>query len=347
MKKVLALVLAGMMVASLSAVAFATTVTAKVTFSGGTPESDYTSYDSGELYKANSDGKLTTVYNPKTGKNSEFKQGTTLYIPLNVNGLADKEVKKYNVKAEWSVGGDSVTGVSIQNMKKSDGSFQWFVAIASKDATGSTATQDLSGVISIYKGSNKNLPANQKAMISLGKYGYGSKNISTDLGFSLEVDTPYVVNFKDLEKDAVDIITFEGVAELEGNFYEQGKLYLGFNSKFNEEIAKAYPDANLDFTNFVGEPSLNKWAVMRLYADKEQSVYTIENDKLVKVDATYDEEYEAYRFGVKKLGTYILSDKELDVNKYVPSTPAEDTSSTPTETPDEKPAVKPNPGTGR
>lgn len=346
MKKVIALALAMIMTTGMSSIAFAANEYG-VVFDEGEQRDNAVHYDSnGKLYKESS-GKLK----PAT---TEFKKGTTIYVPLEVkdNTLTNKDVLKYKVRTEWDVGGDTVTGASIAYKKRDNGTYGFFVAITSESAI-ETGTQELAGRLYVYKGNYKDAHTDQIAYIDMAKYGYSAVKF-TENDTVYNDQAPYVYKFGDIEKDTENTITFDNVGEFEGNFYKQGKLYLGFNTKFNEDVGKLYPDAQLEFINFVGEPTFNKWGVMRLYADKEQYVYAIEDDKLVKVDATYDETFKGYRFGAKKLGTFILSDKVLDVSKYSASkdeteteTGSESTSSEATVPAETITPVKPNPSTGR
>ena len=161
-------------------------------------------------------------------------------------------------------------------------------------------------------------------------YGIEAADLVTDLDNVIvpNSDQP-VVKFSNLDEE---VITFEGVGEFEINLYKQDKLYLGFNTDFNKEIADKYPEAELEFVNFVGKPAFNKWGVFYLYADEDNKyVYEMVDGVISKVDATWDESMDAYRFAAKRFDTFIVSDVELDLS-------AQGT----TEDGD-----KPNPGTGR
>ncbi len=177
-------------------------------------------------------------------------------------------------------------------------------------------------------------------MIAIGEnayatYGIGAKGLMDPLiDGVIEPNSEYpVISFKENgEYLDEEVITFEGVGEYEINLYEQGKLYLGFNTDFNKEIADKYPEAELEFVNFVGKPAFNKWGVFYLYADEDNKyVYEMVDGVISKVDATWDESMGAYRFAAKRFDTFITSDVELDLS-------AQGT----TEGGD-----KPNPGTGR
>lgn len=198
------------------------------------------------------------------------------------------------------------------------------------------------GILSLYETSpaSADVDLNEKVLFAVNSNNYATYGVEDKGLTSAEIDNVIVPNseypvisFKEngeyLEEE---VISFEGVGEFEINLYEQGKLYLGFNTDFNKEIADKYPEAELEFVNFVGKPAFNKWGVFYLYADEDNKyVYEMNDGVISKVDATWDESMGAYRFAAKRFDTFITSDVELDLS-------AQGT----TEGGD-----KPNPGTGR
>ena len=117
----------------------------------------------------------------------------------------------------------------------------------------------------------------------------------------------------------------------------QGKLNMAWNTTFDKEFGAMYNYANLSFINFEGEPSFNKNGTMYIYAeDKDTFVYEVTEDGAKAIDATWNEDYEAWEFKTRKLTKYVISDVELDEK-----TVTEDTSSSTTD------GGKDNPDTGR
>ena len=125
--------------------------------------------------------------------------------------------------------------------------------------------------------------------------------------------------------------------EFEVDLAGQGKLNLKWNSDFNKEFAAMYDYANIDFINFVKEPSFNKNGVAYIYADEDAYIYEVTADGAKEIAGLkWDEDYEAWTFKTRTLKSYAISDVELDEK-----TVTEDDSSSTTD------GGKENPDTGR
>lgn len=342
MKKVLALVLAAVLALSLGSVALAATISKPEFVLAGDD------FDTDHIFKANSDGHLIGL------GASGIKQGTTLYLPLQYEGapiydlagssepMTQGEMTKYKVLIECLVGKDLFKEAKIELKKfNASGKYNYVVALYT-NAASTVKIEDVQAWISIYKTSAKSAVNPQKGFLNFATYGFTPKSIVA-ANFEVTKDDK-VFSFPASANLSDETIVFKDVGEFEINLKAQGKLYLGFNMDFNKEIGDLYGDANMQFVNFVGNPAFNKWGVFYLYGDEGQYVYELGADKVLKkVDATWDAAYDAYKFGAKRLGSFILSDMELDVSKY--NTPAAaatpDAGAAPSETP------KPIPDTGR
>ena len=97
-----------------------------------------------------------------------------------------------------------------------------------------------------------------------------------------------------------------------------------------------YDYANLDFLTFEGKPAFNRTGDFYIYADEDAFVYEVTADGAKALDATWDEDYEAWKFRTRSLTSYVISDVELDEK-----TVTEDNTSSTTD------GGKTNPDTGR
>lgn len=390
MKKVLSMVLAMATVASMTAVAFAAASDPeKVEFGDDSFNSAGVDYQYSlnvndvQVYVVDQDNEDRLIKMPMKDKDKtdptqgkvpaqEIMKGDSLYIPLAVgSNLEQKDVKKYKVKVDFLVGGDLLEAKpEIAYKKTANDGYQYFVQFTFKQAF-VPGTSDIVAFMSVYKGSSNVKGTTQYATFEYGKVGTGAAYIGDANGGMtvLNNKAPYAFKFKHdvtsgsvteknvwvTGKDDTDVITFDGVGEFEGNFFEQGNLFLGFNTEYIVELGDAYPDAELNFVTFPGKPMFNKWGTMRLTNpdsdENDKYIYALIDGKLEAVDAKYDDDFEGYVFGAKVLGSYIISDKELDVDVFNNAVdteeptdtdaPAEDTSDVPTE------VVKDNPNTGR
>ena len=73
-----------------------------------------------------------------------------------------------------------------------------------------------------------------------------------------------------------------------------------------------YNYANLHFFTFEGEPAFNKTGEMMVYADKDSFIYEVTEDGAKKLNASYDEDFEAWVFKTRKLTSYVVSNVELN-----------------------------------
>lgn len=118
-----------------------------------------------------------------------------------------------------------------------------------------------------------------------------------------------------------DFISFSG----DGFYYDvkasdQDPLYLGVSYSPVKEISVAYQNADLDFISFPGAPEFDfsgNFSVLVPDPDEEYYLYEVKaSGKLAETNAQYDEEDEAFVLRTRSLTSYILSDQELDLEKY-------------------------------
>ena len=95
----------------------------------------------------------------------------------------------------------------------------------------------------------------------------------------------------------------------------------------------------MDFVTFEGEPSFNKNGTLYIYAAEDTFLYKVIDGKLTAVDASYNEDYEAWELKTRSLGEYVISDKEIDLDAV--NTEDKDDASSTTD------GGKENPDTGR
>ena len=357
MKKTLALVLAAVMTAGMTTVAFADATndnSLEVTLVdvtdgnylyvdanddgrfGSTDDKFTTNNGTEHLSGAIAIAKPTADKVPTSVDLSVVKGGKKVAIPLldeHGNKITEKDdVRRTKVKAEWKVG-DLAEKPEIEFVKIGD-EYVYAVTFTLPEAA-ETKTTDLAGSISVYESSSQlKDDYNDKELVTLNfgsEYGYKVEEFDKVADWN-KVE---VVDFDGIED--VETMSFGDDFEFEVDLAGQGKLNLKWNSDFNKEFAAMYDYANIDFINFVKEPSFNKNGTMYIYAeDKDTFVYEVTEDGAKAIDATWNEDYEAWEFKTRKLTKYVISDVELDEK-----TVTEDTSSSTTD------GGKDNPDTGR
>ena len=368
MKKIFALALAAIMTAGMATVAFAATfdqdpdgiqVGIQPDSTAGWTTADSTGTS---LYKLDS-SRAENVVDGKVTSGTKFEGGNRLAIPLivwdddtdgaNVGeyGTGDKvqwytkdvDYKKASFKVDWKVGDAEVdfelvkfAGGVLNGLSNDE--YVYCAVITLPENNGNKAV-DLAGTIQAGTSSTTAKKGNSmKVELSYmpnSDDSYTSTNFS---GGTLDTNDGIVSFDKSAGEIDIDFDAAVGtVATFTVDVSSQGKLNMAFNTDFDKDFGAMYNYANLSFLEFEGTPSFNKNGTMYIYAeDKDTFVYEVTEDGAKAIDATWNEDYEAWEFKTRKLTKYVISDVELDEK-----TVTEDTSSSTTD------GGKDNPDTGR
>ena len=110
--------------------------------------------------------------------------------------------------------------------------------------------------------------------------------------------------------------------EVDVRIYDGDKLYLYNDVKADKDILKAYADSDADITflNFPGDTTFNATATVYMYKDENSYIYEVKNGKLVESSAKWSEDDGAWILKARTLGSYVFSDVELDVTEDVDDT---------------------------
>ena len=368
MKKIFALALAAIMTASMATVAFAATFDQDPDGIqvGIQPDSTsgWTTADSSvtAVYKLDS-SRAENVVDGKVTSGTKFEGGNRLAIPLIVwdddtdgskvgeydSGdkvqwyTKDVDYKKASFKVDWKVGDAEVdfelvkfAGNVLNGLSNDE--YVYCAVITLPENNGNKAV-DLAGTIQAGTSSTTAKKGNSmKVELSYmpnSDDSYTSTNFS---GGTLDTNDGIVSFDQSAGEIDIDFDAAVGtVATFTVDVSSQGKLNMAFNTDFDKDFGAMYNYANLSFINFEGEPSFNKNGTMYIYAEDENTfVYEVTEDGAKAIDATWNEDYEAWEFKTRKLTSYVISDVELDEK-----TVTEDTSSSTTD------GGKDNPDTGR
>jgi len=108
--------------------------------------------------------------------------------------------------------------------------------------------------------------------------------------------------------------TAAGGIDVSVRVYEGEKFFLENNDNVNTAIliANADLDADISFLNFTAAPTFTSKANITLYGmDKDTFIYTLNDGKLTKASAVWNEESGIWTLSSKTLGSYVISDKAL------------------------------------
>ena len=171
-----------------------------------------------------------------------------------------------------------------------------------------TKTADLIGEVTVYKSTEGKKDAAAKFNVAL-EYGYEVVDPTDVVTGDEDLTDADAVKF---DYDDVVVLTFGNDFEFEVDVTGQGKLNVKNNTDFNKEFAAMYDYANIDFLTFEYAPSFNKTGVAYLYADEDAFIYEVTADGAKEIPGLkWDEDYEAWTFKTRTLGSYAISDVEL------------------------------------
>ena len=315
MKKIFALALAAVMTAGMTTVAFADNEGVYIA-----PGTDF--------YKLGSDDRAEAT------SADEFEGGDQLVIPVSVFEDANKDgeytsgedqgyltyTSDYDrnvvVRTDWKVGeklGAEVETGWVNYSKVGSlftGDSQIMSVIITLPENETTKVEDLAGTIRVGRTASA-AKKGPEFKLDISFFSDATKISNPDFnGGELTSGKTGIVSF-DKEAGEIDI-DFEDVATYTVDVDGQGKLNLAWNTKFDEDFGAMYNYANLHFFTFEGKPAFNKTGEMMVYADKDSFIYEVTEDGAKELNASYDEDFEAWVFKTRKLTSYVLSDVELN-----------------------------------
>ena len=335
MKKVLALVLAVMM---LSTMAFATTGTN--TGGGGTKASNSISINGGlflpgdKIYvyegmsvnvpgtyedindAVNSDNYSLTKVKYEEGRNLvddiyfdddndqlviKLKDNTNLTttkdLEMSFTLKGKKDVDDVDVTIDTSVGYALIKSAYVID---DDGDLQW-------------TEPDF---YSYSSGWNWGIGQNDKRFFYEVKTGKNGEPTSVTEGSTtlIQYNKPYTNSVKGNAYGTLEFTTEDTDVDVEVRVYDGDKLYLYNNVDPDKDILKAYADsdAEISFLSFPGDTTFNATATVYMYKPEDSFVYEVKNGKLVESNAKWDDDYGAFVLKARTLGSYVFSDVELD-----------------------------------
>ena len=157
-----------------------------------------------------------------------------------------------------------------------------------------------------------------QATIDLDTEGYASLSTA-----GVDDDTIYTVTADDGDKPYGTLTFNAGDADVTVRVYEDEVYYLGYNFVPDKEVllANADTEEDISFINFDAAPTFNSTATISFYLEEGTNIYELKSGRLVKANATWNEETNAYELKTRTLGTYVFS---LDTLKAASSSSSSD-----------------------
>ena len=284
---------------------------------------------------------------------------TAYYILLDKDGVGitnSESVNGLKIKSSWEEGGKLAKGVSVAKKKVSNtidamipNANQYYYMLAITVASSeSTSDSDIIGTLTLNKTKSPKVK-DLKLSVDLNvnwAHSYldssGDYTVTDDIS-DIKAEKYYSLKFKsddEIEMEFEDGSTF--TVDVSG----QGKTLIYFDTNYNSAIAAKYPLAELNFWNGNGA-KFNRTGEFFLAVKNMGNMaylYEIKSDgSLAEVtNAEYDHKDEGFYFKTRTLGSYVISDMELELKNS--SKPDQDSNK------DDVQVVAPvtpvNPGTG-
>ena len=278
----------------------------------------------------------------------DLENGDTIHTDHATKQLVSQAevVSGLKVKATWEEGKNLVSGVSIVKKKvvanaendivsllpselatsftDTTTGYFYFLAISTTSST-STSDADIIGKLTLSKSKHPKVDdLDLDISVNVGwANSYNSDkeqlglSVTSDSVGPLDDETYYALKFD--YDDEVDI-EFEDGAIFTVDVSGQSKLLLYFDTKYNSKVANKYPLAELNFWNGNGA-KFNRVGEMFIPIDEDyaQFLYMLNADGTLSEvpGAEYDEYDEGFYFNTRVLGTYVISDMELDIAPVV------------------------------
>ena len=226
------------------------------------------------------------------------------------------------------------------------GKYYYMVAITVEDSS-STSDADIIGTLTLSK-SKKQKADDIDFDVAINVDWEQSYRKTEDLTITGDYDPIYSETYYALKFDCDEEVElgFNDDSTFTVDVSGQPKTLLYFDTDFNSSIAAKYPLAELNFWNGNGA-KFNRTGEMFLSIGDEDYddyyLYQINSDgSLSEVpNAEYDDADEGFYFKTRTLGSYVVSDMELDTSATESSDESDDIVVTPVD-----PVTPVNPGTG-
>lgn len=269
------------------------------------------------------------------GSNVEFGE-SAYFLLLGLNDVGGyvpitepDSVENMKFSAEYDQNGDKVESIGIVKKRflgygKYKPGHYFFVEMKIADKNNWTSRYTVQGDITMKKTGKHgiNAPDNEYKFSVDFTVGPAKAHTETeDMSEAVLDDVAKRFEFGDgkYEEDKEFEIYLYGMSDdnyFTANTHDQPNILLGNNVEYNEEIGARYPDANLFFVNTTGKEFVH-FGVMTLSCDEDTYIYERDGSMLKKVQGMwYDDDEGAYRIRTKKFASYVLSDTELDYDKY-------------------------------
>jgi len=327
----------------------------------------------------NSDDKNLTIDSVEYGKTAYFLL-TEYYLDSGEETrlvTQSESTDKLKVKGDWEEGKSLVDGMAITKKKvngfgvyddlddkdnfKEDadftsdmandygfvsGKYYYMVAITVEDSS-STSDADIIGTLTLSK-SKKPKADDIDFDVAINVDWEQSYRKTEDLTIEGDYDPIYSETYYALKFDCDEEIElgFNDDSTFTVDVSGQPKTLLYFDTDFNSSIAAKYPLAELNFWNGNGA-KFNRTGEMFLSIGDEDYdnyyLYQINSDGSLSevANAEYDDADEGFYFKTRTLGSYVVSDMELDTSATESSDESDDIVVTPVD-----PVTPVNPGTG-
>jgi len=237
-----------------------------------------------------------------------------------VNPESDRDLLKTDTDYDEDLYYPSADDLGLTEYGYKEGGYYYFLVITYEDST-SHNDVDVIGTLTFNKSKD---PSIDDMDLDVGlaldwEYNYRDKTttdyiIDDDPSFEFLAEKNYALKF---DSDEEVELTFEDDSTFTVDVSGQGKMLFSFNTNYISKVAAKYPYAELNFWNGNGAKFNRVGEFFLNCEDLEGNLFLYQvnaNGTLSEVaGAEWDESDEGFYFNTRVLGSYVVSDMELDV----------------------------------
>lgn len=286
-------------------------------------------------------GQLTLVRDDEaldlgSGSDVDMMPGDTLYLPLEyeytpelVPGASkvesQQQIYKGQINGKWKTYLSEKTNGLVKDAElyragKNDDDLEQggvYVKVDLTDSYNSVKDTKVKFSVCVKDSSSKN--QTNKATVS-GDFVQRNSGNYVEFDWSNTVDGPMVWEVDKGDSGEAEF-HFDGGVTYTVKMYSGEKVLLNLSRDFNKSIANDF-DADLEFYNFKGNSdSFGRSGILAIPAAKDSYIYEEKDGKLEEISSTYNKKTESLEIKTRELGSYIVSDKKLDLSKQEEEVP--------------------------
>ena len=226
-------------------------------------------------------------------------------------------IKDIKVSYDIDMGEEFVEDIKLVPVKDAINKSHYALKVYFAEEAKNVNHEDVIGTVTLKAKSNYEL-------VNAELNADGDNELVMDLGMEIsnydanKMDEIYddvcVYNFDDIDDDEHEISLFAESGRFVVDVRGQGKVTIKSTVKYSKGIEALDNHNDIAYTYYNGnEVKFNKMGTLYLNAKDTDVLYGMKDGKLVKIANNYDEDEEAFVLRTREIGSYVVAEKELDI----------------------------------